>query len=255
MQIAITRAVSPSIGNCELTHLERQPIDVPLAERQHHAYEQALRTLGCEVIALPAEPDLPDAVFVEDCAIVLDEAAVITRPGATSRRPEIMSIAAALKPYRELITIQPPATIDGGDVLRIGKQIFVGLSSRSDREAVLQMQAALGPRGYTIRGVQVTGCLHLKSAVTLAGPETLLVNPEWVDASLFPGMRVIEIDPAESFGANTLWIGDSAIYPASYPRTRARLEAAGVRVVGVDVSELIKAEGAVTCCSLVFTSG
>ena len=259
MLIAITRQVSPAFGNCELTHLERVAIDVPLAEAQHHQYEACLAALGCEVHRLPAEPDLPDSVFVEDVAIVLDELAIITRPGADSRKPEAASIARALEPYRKLFHIQAPGTVDGGDVLRVGKTLFVGLSSRSNPSAIEQMRNALRPHGYTVKGVNVNGCLHLKSAVTQVAEDTLLINPNWVDARTFGegrwgDWRLIEVDKAEPYAANALLIGETVIYPANFSRTRQRLEAHGISVMTVDVSELAKAEGAVTCCSVIFES-
>src|SRR5512139_3298635 len=141
--IAITRQISPRFQDCELTHLDRQPIDLDLARTQHQQYEAALRELGCEVISLPPEPDLPDSVFVEDVALALDEVAVITRPGADSRKPERESIAQALSPYRTLFTIEAPGTLDGGDVLSVGKTVYVGLSSRSNRSGLGQLQQIL----------------------------------------------------------------------------------------------------------------
>ena len=251
-RIAITRGVSPAIEHCELVHQERRPIDVARAMRQHRRYEEALAALGCRVETLPADPELADSVFVEDACVVLDEVAVITRPGAESRRPETAPIARALAPYRPLVSIAPPGTLDGGDVLRIGRTLYVGLSDRSNQAAIDQLSRALAPYGYAVRGVAVRGCLHLKSAVTAVDDETVLVNPEWVDAVVFTGTRAIEIDPREPGAANVLRIGERVIYPASFPATRRRLAAAGVDVVEVDVSELQKAEGAVTCCSLVF---
>lgn len=251
MPIAITRDVSVSIGRCELTHLAREPIEVNLARAQHRHYEAALAALGCRVHSMPAAPELPDAVFVEDAAVVFDEVAILTRPGAPSRRPEVPAVADALAPYRALVAIEAPGTLDGGDVLRIGRRIWVGLSGRSNRAAVDQMQTTLSPFGYTIEGVPVTGCLHLKSAVTQVAADAVLVNPGWIDTALFAGLDAIPVDPAESAGANALLIGESIIYPTAYPRTRERLERRGIPVRTVDVSELIKAEGAVTCCSLI----
>ena len=252
MLIAITRGVSPAIGNCELTHLERIAIDVQLAQAQHQQYEACLAALGCEVHRLPVEPDLPDSVFVEDIAIVVDELALITRPGADSRKPETISIARALESYRRLFYIEAPGTVDGGDVLRIGKTLYVGLSSRSNPSAIEQMQNILQPYGYTVKGVQVNGCLHLKSAVTQVAEDTLLINPNWVDARTFRDWNFTEVDASEPYASNALLIGETVVYPASFPRTRQRLEAHGVSVMTVDVSELAKAEGAVTCCSLIF---
>jgi len=252
MRIAITRQVSPGIARCVLTHLERQSIDPGVAGAQHRRYETCLTELGCTVHSLPAEPDLPDSVFVEDVAVVLDELAVLTRPGAASRRPETAGVAAALAPYRRLVRIEPPGTLDGGDVLVAGRGVHVGRTTRSDESGIEQLRRLLGPEGYTVIPVEVHGCLHLKSAVTLVAPDTLLVNRDWVDVEVFPGKRLLEVDPGEPFAANALRIGAQVVYPAAFPRTRARLAAAGIEAVTVDVSELAKAEGAVTCCSLVF---
>jgi len=255
MPIAITRPVSDSLVRCELTHLARTPIDVERARAQHGAYERALAGLGCRIERLPAEHELPDAVFVEDTAIVLDELALIARPGAPSRRPEVPSAAEALARYRDLVHVEAPGTLDGGDVLRVGRTIYVGLSLRSNRAVVDQMADLLSPLGYAVLGVAVTGCLHLKSAVTQVAPETLLIQREWVAARQFGGMALIDVDPGEPYAANALLIGDSVIYAAAYPRTQARLEAHGIDVHAVDVSELAKAEGAVTCCSLILNDG
>ncbi|MGB8212287.1 MAG: arginine deiminase-related protein [Anaerolineales bacterium] len=250
--IAITRPVSATINQCELTNLERIPIDLGRANMQHHAYEEALKSLGVEVLSLPEELSLPDAVFVEDVAVVLDECAILTRPGADSRRPETESIAKALAPYRTLYPIKAPGRLDGGDVLVAGKRIWVGLSTRSNQSAIDQMQACLGPYGYTVHAVPVSGCLHLKSAVTRLAEDTLLINPVWVDRANFPGMQFIEVHPSEPYAANILLVGDALIYQPAYPQTCARLEAAGLHPLLVDQSELSKAEGALTCCSLIF---
>ncbi len=252
MLIAITRQVSPAINQCELTHISRETIDYERACAQHKQYEDALRSLEMNVISLDAEPDLPDSVFVEDVALVLDECAIMLNPGAASRRPEVASVETALSPYREIFRIQPPATVDGGDILRVGKSIYVGLSGRSTEEAIAQMQAFLEPRSYLVRGVRVTGCLHLKSAVTQVSENTLLINPEWVSMDDFPGMDFIEIDPSEPYAANAVLVDGSIIYPSSFPKTRTFLEKAGIDVLIVDADELAKAEGAVTCCSLIF---
>ena len=251
MPIAMTRPVSPKMGECELTYLPRVEIDIELARAQHKTYESALAALGCELVFLPAEPDLPDSVFVEDAAIVLREAAIITRPGAESRRAETDSVARALKPYRQLIFMQAPGTLDGGDVLRLGQTLYVGSSDRSNDEGIGQLSAAVKPFGYTVVPVPVSGCLHLKSAVTQVAPNVLLMNRQFVEDRYFPGMNVIDVHDAEPLAANALLIGDQLIYPASFPHTRKRLEDRGIRVHCVDISEMEKAEGAVTCCSLV----
>jgi dimethylargininase len=252
--VAITREVSPKIGNCELTHFEREPIDLGRAQAQHRQYRECLESLGCKILALPAEPELPDSVFVEDTALVLDELAVILRPGAPSRRPETLSIAKTLEPYRELANLESPGTMDGGDVLKSGKKIFVGLTSRSNAAGVEQLRNLLKPRGYEVQGVPVRGCLHLKSAVTQVAEDILLINPACVDADALPQMRRIEVDPSEPSAANGLWIDGSVVYPAAFPATRRRLEKQGIKISAIDISELAKAEAAVTCCSLVFNA-
>ncbi len=254
MRVAITRAISAAIGQCELTHLQRQPIDLGDARAQHDAYERRLREAGCDVIRLSADDTLPDSVFVEDAALVFDEVAILTRPGALSRRGETTAVAEALSPYRTVRQIDAPATIDGGDVLVVDRRVFVGESQRTTESAIVQLAQILGPLGYVVEGVRVTGCLHLKSAVTAVSDEVLLINRAWVPDVQFRPYRLLDVDPAEPLGANALRIGHSVIYPTAYPRTRARLEALGLAVVDVDVSELIKAEGAVTCCSLVFNA-
>ncbi|MCB0519381.1 MAG: dimethylargininase [Lewinellaceae bacterium] len=252
MPTALLRPVSPRMAECELTHFERQPIDVALAEKQHQDYEDALRYLGCEIVHAPALPDFPDSVFVEDCAVVLDEIAIITLPGADSRKGEIDSVATVLEKYRPLHRIEAPGVLDGGDVLRLGKKIFVGLSSRSNAEAVRQMQNVLKPFDYEVIGVHLTGCLHLKSAVTQVSIDTLLLNSEWVDANLFSNYKIIETHSDEPGAANALLLGDTVIFPLDFPQTALRLLEAGMDIYLVDNSEVIKAEGGVTCCSVVF---
>ncbi len=251
MPVAITRKVSPALGHCELTHLEREPIDVARAAAQHEAYERCLERLGCRVVSLPAEPDLPDSVFVEDTAVVLDELGVVARPGAESRRAEPESIATVLAGYRPLAAIEAPATLDGGDVLVLGRRVLVGLSGRSNRDGFEQLRTLLAPHGYDLEALAVRGCLHLKSAVTRVAPDAVLLNREWVDPSRFAGLDRIEIDPAEPHAANGLPVGATVVYPEAVPRTAARLDARGIRLELLDLSELAKAEGAVTCCSLI----
>lgn len=247
--LALTRAVSRSLARCELTHLARTPIDLELARAQHRAYEEALASLGIRVVSLPEEPELPDSVFVEDTAVVAGELAVVTRPGAESRRPEVESVARALAPHRRVARMVAPATLDGGDVLRLGRAFFVGRSGRTGEEGIAALRALVAPEGYSVTGVSVNGCLHLKSAVTEVAEGLVLVNPGWVDPAVF-GVPFIEVDPSEPAAANALRAGGAVIHTARHPRTRARLEKAGIRVAAVDLSELEKAEGAVTCCSI-----
>jgi dimethylargininase len=249
--IALTREVPESITRCELTHLSRSPIDLDVARRQHKAYEEALVSAGCTIRRLPATDDLPDSVFVEDTAVVLDEVAVITRPGAPSRRPETESVAAALRDDRELLFIEAPATVDGGDILRVGRTIFVGQSSRTNAAGFRQMSEALSRYGYSVRAVTPRGCLHLKSAATAFSDDGVVVNPQWVDPSSFAGLATINVDPFEPFAANVLRVGEVVLCGAAFPRTAQRLRLAGMDTRIVDLSELAKAEGALTCCSVI----
>ncbi len=248
--VALTREVPASINRCELTHIRRIPIDGGGARAQHAAYEEALRRLGCGVERIDPLPDHPDSVFVEDAAVVLNELAIVTRPGAESRRGEIESVAKSLARHRKVVSIVEPATIDGGDVLRVGNRIFVGCSSRTNEAAVAQFRALVEAHGYEVVAVEVRGALHLKSAVTQVGPSQLLANRGWIDEAPFAGHAWIDVDPAEPGAANALLVGETVLYPTAFPRTRDRLQNAGSRVVPIDASELAKAEGALTCCSL-----
>jgi dimethylargininase len=250
--IALTREVSCAIVACELTHLARVPIDVDVARAEHAAYERALADAGCEVRRVAAADDLPDAVFVEDTAVVLDELAVLARPGAASRHAELPAVAEALGALRPLAAIAPPGTLDGGDVLRVGRRLYVGVGGRTNAAGAAQLRALVVPHGYTVREVAPRGCLHLKTAVTAVADDLLLVNPAWVDPSVFDGMRTLAVAPAEPFAANALRVGGTVLHGAHFPATRRRLVAAGIAVVPVPAAELAKAEGGVTCgCLLV----
>jgi dimethylargininase len=250
MLTAITRAVSPAFVNCELSFVDRQPIDLAVAQWQHRQYEKALEQLGANVISLPAEPDLPDSMFVEDPAFVVDEFAVIMPLGAPSRRREAASLARALAPYRKLAYITAPATMEGGDLLRIGKRIYAGLSRRTNEEGLRQLTAILSPYGYEIIAVPVTGCLHLKSAVTSLGRNTLVANRAWFQNTPFAGYTWIDVAPSEPHAGNALAIAGQILFPASFPGTKDRIEAAGFPVIPIDISELQKAESGLTCSSL-----
>ena len=249
--IAFTRPVPPSIAECELTHLDRQPIDATRAAWQHDEYESVLRSLGCDVRRLPGLPDHPDSVFIEDTAIVLDECAIVTRPGAESRRAEVTGVAEALRPLRPLHQIEAPGTLDGGDVLRVGRRLYVGMSTRSNDEGARQLADAVAASGHAVRRVPIRGCLHLKSAVSTLPDGALLLKPQWVDGSSFDGAPFLCVHPEEPVAANVLVVGTTVVVPESAPRTRGMLQAAGYETVAVDASELAKAEGGLTCCSLI----
>jgi len=251
-RVAITRAVSSTINHCELTHFARVPIDVETARAQHRAYEDCLASLGCEVRRIAEDDRFPDAVFIEDTAIVLDELAILTRPGAASRRGESAAVAEVLREYRRVIArIAEPATLDGGDVLQLDRVLYVGRTPRTSDRGIDCLREIVAPYGYRVASVRVEGCLHLKSAVTRVGADVLLMNRDWVPAARFEDWRVIDVDRSEPPAANALVVGESVIFQEEFPRTRSRLEAAGVDVRPVPASELALAEGGVTCCSLI----
>jgi dimethylargininase len=240
------------LAKCELTHRARETIDVAQAAMEHAAYQSLLSSLGATIVGVSAAPELPDAVFIEDTAIVLDEIAVITRPGAPSRRAESAAVATVLAAYRSVHWMTAPATLDGGDVLRLGRTLHVGRSSRTNEDGIEQLRSLAAPCGYRVARVEFTGCLHLKSAVTALADEMLLLNPDWVSAAAFPACEVMVVDALEPYAANALRIASTIVFPSQFPRTRDRLIERGHRVAATDCTELAKAEGAVTCCSLVF---
>ena len=253
MITAFTRAVSPRLADCALTHLERHPIDPARAAHQHSAYEAALADAGCRIVRLPELPDQPDGVFVEDTAILLGGDAIVTRPGAPSRAKEADSTAAGLAAHFRVQRLSA-GTLDGGDVLRIERTLYVGLSSRTDAAGAAALAATVAPLGFRLVTVAPAQCLHLKTAVTFAGRDrsgrpTTLVNPDWVDPGLFEGVHAIEV--AEPSAANCVRVGDMLILPRGNPRTVQQLVARGFDLIEVDVSELQKAEAGVTCMSLV----
>ncbi len=249
--LAFTRDISPAIVRCELTHLVRVPIDLDTARRQHEAYERALSEAGCRVHRLDAADDMPDSVFIEDTAIVFDELAIIAPPSAAPRRGETAVVARALAHHRSVVEIAAPGTLDGGDVLVVGRRVFVGSSGRTNAEGTDQLRRVLAPFGYTVDPIPVAGCLHLKSAVTTVGERTLVINRAWIDAARFDDFDLVDVDPLEPFAANALRIGDAVIFPAEHPRTIGRLRARGIHLLSVPAGELAKAEGGVTCCSVI----
>src|SRR5207253_11189091 len=251
MLTAITREVSASISNCELSFHARQPIDVAKAVAQHKAYQNCLAELGVQIVSLPAEPELPDAVFVEDAAVVVDEVAVISIMGAPSRRPEADSLAHALSPYRPITFLRESATLDGGDVLRIGRRVFAGLSQRTNSEGIAQLRAVLRAFDYEVQPIELRGGLHLKSACSFIGNDNVLINQSWIDAERFRGFQLLDIPDEEPAAANALLIKDVVIIPACFPMTRTLLEERGFRVRTIDLPELQKAEAGVTCGSLI----
>lgn len=250
--IALTHAPSPRLNACELTFLPEEPIDQRRAEAQHRAYCTLLRECGVRVVQVEGNEAFPDGVFVEDTAVVLDEVAVVTPMGTTSRRPETTAVEHALKAYRPVHRLSGPGKLEGGDVLRVDRTLFVGQGSRTDAAGLKALEAVVAPFGYTIVPVTVTGCLHLKTGVTALDAETVLINPEWVDAECFRDFQHIHVPTAEPFAANILRVGSAICMHAAFTETRKRLEARGFNVICTDISEFLKAEAGLTCMSILF---
>ncbi len=251
--VAIVRDVARSISRCEITHIAREPIDFARAVAQHEAYVAGLEGSGVLVVRLPADEAYPDGCFVEDAAIVLDELAVIARPGAASRRGETASVEAALRPFRErVVRLSLPATLDGGDVLVHGRSLYVGRTGRTNAAGIEALRGLVAPFGYRVVPIAVTGCLHLKSAVSAIDERTLLANRAWFDASALGSVDLLDVDAAEPGAANVLRVGSELWAHPGYPRTFERLAGLGQRVVPMDISEFVKAEAALTCKSLLF---
>jgi dimethylargininase len=249
---ALLNRPSAALAECELTYLVRDPIDVETARRQHEAYAQALRAAGADVCVLAVNEGCPDGVFVEDVAVVLDEVALVTTMGTASRRAEIPALRRAIAEHREVVDMTLPATLEGGDVLRVGRTLFAGLSSRTNREGVAALEAVAAPLGYTIVPVEVPGALHLKTCITALDDETCLVNRAWLDLAPFGGFRLIDVDPAEPWGANVLRLGRDLVMNAASPATVEIVRALGYPVRVVNISEFGKAEAGLTCMSLLF---
>jgi dimethylargininase len=246
---ALVRRPSPRLADGLLTHIERLPVDVAVALRQWDAYVVALHDAGWETIEVPPADDCPDSVFVEDTVVMYAERAVITRPGADERKPETTGTERVLRDLGyDVVSIEAPGTLDGGDVLKHGGTVWVGLGGRTNRAGVEQLAAYLAPYGARVVGVPVTKVLHLKSAVTALPDGTVLGYPPLVeDPHPWPSFLAV---PEES-GAHVVVLGaDLVLIGASAPRTRGLLEGRGLSVVTVDISEYQKLEGCVTCLSV-----
>ncbi|HEY0320824.1 MAG TPA: arginine deiminase family protein [Pyrinomonadaceae bacterium] len=251
---AITHKVSPRIAECEVTFVDRSPIDFQIAASQHDAYCNVLKKLGVIVKEFSENESYPDSCFVEDTAIVVDEIAIICSMGVSSRRGETRSIEQELSKYREITHVSLPATIEGGDVLRIGKKIFVGQSNRTNLEGVKELTKILEPYCYSVAHVPTKGSLHLKTACTAIDEETLLVNPAWVELDAFKGFKLVNTPAEEPWSANLLRVGNTVCVQTAFPRTVELIEQLVERVELIDMSELGKAEAGLTCSSIVFES-
>jgi dimethylargininase len=249
---AITREVSRRIERCELTYVERGRVDYERAQRQHAEYRALLAALGVEVFNLEASDAQPDCCFVADTAVVFDELAVICNMGAPSRRDETPAVEQILKAHREVFRIEPPATLDGGDVVCLGRQIFVGRSSRTNLEGIEALSRILRPFGYNVTGVGVEGSLHLTTACSALDEETVLVNPCWIDAAPFEGFRLLFSPEQEPWAANALRVGRQLFVEAHAPRTLDLVARRYPEVKTLDISEFRKAEGSLSCLSILF---
>ena len=247
---AILRRPSSAMEGGERTHMDRASIDPALALAQHDAYAAALKATGAQVTVLEGAEDLPDCAFVEDVALTLPELCVVLNPGATSRRGEVAAVAAVLPHDRPIVRLSA-GTMDGGDVLVVGRRIFAGLSTRTSREGIEALMAAVAPHGYQVMAVPVPGALHLKTAVTALDAETLAINSDWIDVGSFAGFRQIAAAAGEPFGGNTLTVGGRLFVQAATPRTAEAFAAAGFAPHALEIGEFAKAEAGLTCLSLI----
>lgn len=252
---ALVNQPSAALADAELTFIERDVIDVEKARHEHDAYVAALRAAGVDVEVLEVNRDCPDGVFVEDVAVILDEVAVLTTMGTASRRSEVPAMRAAIARLRPIADMVLPATLEGGDVLRVGRTLFVGRSTRTNDAGIAFLQGVAAPFGYTVVPVTVPGALHLKTGITALDDETCLVNREWVDTAPFGGFRLVDVAPGEPFGANVLRLEHELIMNAAYPRTAALVADLGYALRIVDIAEFGKAEAGLTCMSLLLREG
>lgn len=252
MLTAITRGVSPYFQQCELTFLSRQKIDIDKSVLQHRTYTKCLSDQGVRVVSLAADPYLPDAVFVEDAAIVLDEIAIIALMRVEKRRQEIDGVANALTRFRKIEFLRPPATLDGGDVMRVGRTLYVGLSTRTNQAAIDQLSEIVRPFDYRVQKIEVERCLHLKTGCSYLGQETVLANPSWINTEQLDGLSVLSVHSSEPWAANTLTVDGTTLVASNFPRTRRMLERNEFPTRALDISELQKAEAGLTCLSIIF---
>jgi len=248
--LALTHLPSPHMAACLRMQADAPPIDGQVAARQHAEYRRMLRRCGATLRVLRANRRYPDCVFIEDTAVVLDEAAILCSMGHSSRRGEPAGIEPVLRRYREICRIELPATIDGGDVLRVGRRLIVGLSRRTNVAAAGLLSTIAGRYGYEVAPVAVTGCLHLKSACTALPDGRLLANPAWVDCSALRQFELVPIPACEPKAANVALVGETVCAAAGHPQTVDLLRNLGFHVVTTDLSEFAKADGCVTCLSL-----
>lgn len=244
---AITREVPDSFANALCATAPELPIDIVTARAQHAVYRSTLTSLGVAVKTLPAEHALPDSCFVEDTAVVVDGVALITRPGAPSRQPEPVRVAEALK--LERIYMQEPATLDGGDVMRVGSRLYVGKSARTNAAGIEELR-----RVFTDVVVidMPPNTLHLKCVCAPLGNDRITLADDTIPSSAFGSVDIVRVPAEEAYAANVLAIGASVLVPAGYPRTRDALAAVGFSPIELHTTEFRKADGALTCLSILY---
>lgn len=252
--IALTHVPSPNLYACEKTYVPAASIDVAQARVQHTAYCRLLSELGCEVLVLDCSEAHADSTFVEDTAVILDELAVLASMGTESRRKETDAIRPFLSRFRPLETIHLPATLEGGDVLRVGRRLLVGCSRRTNRAGIDALKQMIDRFGYEILPVPVHGCLHLKTACTALPDGRLIVNPNWIELAALSGWEVLAVPDSEPWAANLCLVGESIILPAEHEETAEMLRNLGAKTYPVPLSEFAKAEGGATCLSLLIPS-
>jgi dimethylargininase len=250
--VAVTNVPSPLLYLGVRTFADEAAVDYAIALRQHEQYRDALRQCGCRVVSLEVNREHPDSVFIEDTALVLDEVAIMMSPGAASRRDEPRAIELTLRDYREVVRVEPPGTIDGGDIVRSGHRLYVGESQRTNLAGISALAALSRKYGYEVASIPVFGCLHLKSACSALPDGRFLVNADWIDVSPLPRDRLLQIPDSEAWAGDVLVVGERVIVSDAFPETIELLEREGWEVVPVGVSEFAKVEGGVTCLSLVF---
>ena len=248
---AITRKPGKNMAR-GLTTSNLGPPDYPLLLKQHQAYVETLRSIGLEVIELDSQPDYPDAHFVEDTAVVTPDVAVIASPGAESRKGEQDTIAPILAQYRKTDYIHTPGTLDGGDVLMVGTHFFIGISERTNQEGTEQLGRILEAYENTWTAIPVGAGLHFKSSVNYIGKNTLLVTENFAELDALDNYSKIIVAANEAYATNTLWVNDHLLTPKGFPSTRKKLESFGLKIMELDVSEMRKMDGGLTCLSIRF---
>ena len=249
---AITRGVSPNITACELTYCPRQEIDFGKAVEQLDRYCDLLRKWGVELLTLPGSAAYPDCCFVQDTAVLLDEVCVIANMGAASRGGEVSDVERMVSAFRPVKRIVPPASLDGGDVVQIGKRVFVGHSKRTNARGIAALSNIVEPLGYAVVPVKVDGGLHLTTGCGLINDETVLLNPRWIDATAFKGLRQLHVPEDEPWAANTIRIKDFVCLEEGASRTAEMIRPYAPNIETLDISEFRKAEGSLSCLSLIF---